>query len=206
MVKVKICGIKTVEDALWAARCGADALGLNFVRGTPRCIEPDIAQKICHALPPFVAKVGVFVNPDPVEIQSITDSCRLDYVQLHGDETPDFCNEINYVDVIKAFRVCKTVDLSIMKEYTNICAYLLDARVEGMMGGTGRRINPELARKAAQYGPVILAGGLNPENVAEAVNIAAPFAVDAASGVENAPGMKSKTMVKQFINNAKFLE
>ncbi len=202
MVKVKICGITTQRDALWAARCGADALGFNFVPGTPRYISPRRARDICRDLPPFLCSVGVFANEEREIIDGTADLCRLHCVQLHGDESPGFCAGIRNAQVIKAFRVSGIEDLEQLPRYDG-CSYLLDARVEGKLGGTGRRIDPAIAAEARRYGPVILAGGLTPYNVEEAVQTARPYAVDVAGGVEDAPGRKSDRLVEEFIRRAK---
>lgn len=202
MVKVKICGITRPDDALRASHLGADALGFNFVSGSPRCITPQRALEIRNMIPPFVFTVGVFANEDTAEVERIASYCRLHYVQLHGDESPDACSRVRNAGVIKAFRVACASDLQQMEGY-RVSAFLLDAKVEGMLGGTGRRIEPALAREAAGYGPVILAGGLTPANVAEAIEAACPYAVDVAGGVEEAPGVKSGELVAEFIRNAR---
>ncbi len=202
MVKVKICGITNARDACAAASCGADALGFNFVKGTPRYIEPEQLRAMGKRLPPLVFRVGVFANERAEVINYIANICRLHYVQLHGDEPPDFCAEITAADIIKALRVSSEKDLARLSEY-KVCAFLLDAKVKGKLGGTGKTISPQIAKKARKYGPIILAGGLNPDNVAGAIKVAQPIAVDAASGVEESPRIKSHPLMAEFISNAK---
>jgi phosphoribosylanthranilate isomerase len=205
MAKVKICGVKTVRDALWAARCGADALGFNFVPGTPRCCDPERVRPIVMELPPFVSAVGVFANARPDRVREIAEQCGLDYVQLHGRESAAECSHLSDLHVIKAFRVRTEKDLRQLQRY-NVEAFLLDAYVKGKLGGTGQSFRWEIAQGARRWGQVILAGGLTPDNVAEAIREARPYAVDVASGVEEEPGRKDKEMVKNFIRSAKSVD
>ncbi len=205
MVKVKICGITNVHDALWAARSGADALGFNFVPATVRYVEPHMARAIIMELPPFVAKVGVFLNAEPEGIEEIMDLCGLDYAQLHGRETPAQCARLKGRKLIKAFRIRTEEDLRALERY-RVDAYLLDTYVKGKPGGTGESFEWRIARRALRYGLIILAGGLRPENVVKAIAAARPYAVDVASGVEEEPGMKSKELVEAFIRNAKSVD
>ncbi len=202
MVRVKICGITNLHDARWSAKCGADAIGFNFVPGSPRYVSPETASQIRSEIPPFLCTVGVFANEKREGIEEVATLCRLHCVQLHGDESPELCRKISAAEVIKAFRISDAGDLKALGGY-EVDAYLLDAKVEGMLGGTGRRIEPSLAREASRYGPIILAGGLTPGNVAEAVRCARPVAVDAAGGIEKSPGVKSDKLVEEFIRNAK---
>jgi len=204
MVRVKICGITDVKDARLAARLGADALGFNFVPGSPRYIHPARAKAIIAALPPFVASVGVFANEDPDRIIEIARLCNLDAVQLHGEETPAAVERVRGIRRIKAIRVRNARDVARCRRY-RVDAYLLDAYVPGVRGGTGKSFNWELARQAEEFGPVILAGGLTPENVETAVRIARPYAVDTASGVEVEPGVKDKNLLAEFIWRVKSL-
>ncbi len=205
MVKVKICGITTIEDALQAVEAGADALGFVFYDKSPRCIAPEKAAEIVKALPPFVLAVGLFVNADIVFLNETADYCRLDIVQLHGDETPDFCSMVKR-RVVKVFRIRDAQSLAPMKDY-RVAGYLLDAYSPQVYGGTGSTFNWEIARNARKNGPIILAGGLTPDNVREAVETVGPYAVDVSSGVEAAPGRKDPVKVRKFVQNAKgFLE
>lgn len=203
MVKVKICGITCIDDALHACACGADALGLVFYANSPRCVSPQLAREIVAALPPFVTTVGLFVNEAPQRVRAIADSCGLDVIQLHGDEAPAAC-DFAPRRVIKALRVKDTASLAGQAEYQT-SALLLDAFVPGAYGGTGETFNWELAAVVARQRPVILAGGLTPENVAAAVQSVRPYAVDVSSGVEAAPGKKDATKVADFIRKAKGL-
>jgi phosphoribosylanthranilate isomerase len=200
--RVKICGITSVQDALHAVRCGADALGLVFYPKSPRCLTRQQAREIVAALPPFVVPVGLFVNCPAAEIGDIAAGCGFDTVQLHGEETPDDCR-LGPLRVIKALRVKDRASLAAIDDY-QVSALLLDAWVPGTYGGTGQTFNWQLAASAARRHRIVLAGGLSPANVAEAVNIVRPYAVDVSSGVERAPGQKDPELVAAFIRNAKY--
>lgn len=206
MVKVKICGITSYEDASVAVEAGADALGFVFFDRSPRFINPVRAAGIIAKLPPFIQTVGLFVNEEPAQVNWTADYCGLDIVQLHGDETPEDCLEVKR-RVIKAFRIQKIVSIAPLEKYQDyqVSAYLLDAWSPDAYGGTGRTFNWELAQSARQYGQVILAGGLTPENVAEAIRVVNPYGVDVSSGVESAPGKKDAETVRAFIRAAKGL-
>ncbi len=203
MTKIKICGITNIDDALWAAKCGADALGFVFAK-SPRSISAARVKKIIAALPPFITKVGVFVNENASTVNSIAQYCGLDRVQLHGDESPEFCKKIKY-PVIKAFRIKSEKDLKAIRKYKGISAVLLDTFSNESFGGTGKRFDWALAVKAKSYfrGPLILSGGLKPENLKEAVARVSPYAVDMSSGVEKAPGKKDGKKVKKAVEIVK---
>jgi phosphoribosylanthranilate isomerase len=201
MVRVKICGITSVEDALQAVQAGADALGFVFYERSPRNLDPLRAAKIISNLPPFVQTVGLFVNADAGFVNDTADRCRLDLVQLHGDEPPEYCEQVRR-RVIKAFRVRDASSLAPVRDY-RVAGILLDAYSPGAFGGTGLSFNWELAGIAKKFGPVILAGGLAPDNVREAVERVAPYAVDVSSGVESSPGKKDPEKVREFIKRAK---
>lgn len=201
MVKVKICGITNLDDALVAVAAGADALGFVFYDKSPRFINPVKAAEIILRLPPFVQTVGLFVNEETEQINWTVDYCGIDVVQLHGNETPDDCLEIKR-RVIKAFRIQNNISIDPLNKY-QVSGYLLDAWSPDAYGGTGRTFNWELAEAAKQYGPVILAGGLIPENVAEAIKVVNPYAVDVSSGVESSLGKKDPQKVRAFIRVAK---
>lgn len=201
MVRVKICGITTVEDAAVAVEAGADALGFVFYDKSPRCVNPITAAQIIKTLPPFVQSVGLFVNEESGKINWTADFCGLDLLQLHGDETPEDCIELNR-RVIKACRVQNRSSIETLARFS-VAGYLLDAWSADAYGGTGQVFNWELAAAARQYGPIILAGGLAPENVAAAVSQVQPYAVDVSSGVESAPGRKDHDKVREFIKLAK---
>lgn len=198
---VKICGITNIEDALAAAHSGADALGFNFYQKSLRYVDPQRAGNIIRELPPFVTAVGLFVNEDPGRVEDISGMCGLDILQFHGDETPDYCAGFSR-RVIKAFRIRSREDVDYLRAY-RVSACLLDAYSEGAYGGTGRTFNWGLAAEAKGMGRVMLAGGLTPDNVAEAVAAVGPYAVDVASGVESVPGKKDRRMVEEFIRRAK---
>ncbi len=201
MVRVKICGITTVEDALLAVEAGADAIGLVFHDKSPRYIFPEQAAAVVRALPPFVQAVGLFVNAELDFVNASADLCRLDLVQLHGDETPDFCDKVNR-RVLKAFRIKDITSLDPIRSY-RIAGHLLDAYSPKAYGGTGKTFNWEIAKAAKIYGPVVLAGGLTPDNVRKAVESVAPYAVDVSGGVESAPGKKDPEKVREFVRRAK---
>jgi phosphoribosylanthranilate isomerase len=199
---VKICGITNAPDALAAAASGADALGLMFYEGSPRHITVKAAAEIARQLPPFVIKVGVFVNaPEDAVLRAIGE-CGLNILQFHGDETPEYCG-LFPVMTIKAFRVRDRESLKALADYQTD-AFLLDAHTLGKLGGTGATFNWDLAIEARKLGrPIFLAGGLTPENVAEAVRRVQPYAVDVSSGVEFSPGKKDHQKVAAFIKAAK---
>ncbi|MEJ2696468.1 MAG: phosphoribosylanthranilate isomerase [Candidatus Sulfobium sp.] len=202
MVKVKICGITNLEDAGAAVGYGADALGFVFYRNSPRFISPEKASSIIRSLPSFVVSVGVFVNETPENIQSILSSTGLDVIQLHGEETPDMCAFSRRV--VKAIRVKSLESLSPLEGFRNlVSAFLLDTYTPDSLGGTGRIFNWDIAVEAKQFGRVILAGGLTPENVAAAVGRVRPYAVDVSSGIEHRKGKKDHEKMKRFIENAK---
>ncbi|NOZ23786.1 MAG: phosphoribosylanthranilate isomerase [Planctomycetes bacterium] len=198
MVRVKICGITNPTDARLAVRYGAHALGFNFSTG-PRIITKDRARAIVASLPPFVTPVGLFVNETVRTVWSICDACGIDTVQLHGDERPTYIGDLRPLKIIKAFRIDKRSDLKPLSRY-DVDGYLLDARVPGQRGGTGKTFDWTIAADAHRYGPIILAGGLNPDNVAGAIRIARPFAVDVCSGVEAGPGQKDKAKLVSFLS------
>jgi len=200
MVKVKICGITCLADALAAAQAGADALGFMFYERSARAITLSRAIEIIRELPPFIVKVGVFVNPSAEEVRRAAE--WLDVVQLHGAESPEFCSTVPR-PVLKAIRVRDESSLETIRTFA-VSGILLDAYVEGQLGGTGARFNWDLAVRAkALSRPIVLAGGLTPENVGEAVQRVSPYGVDVSSGVESAPGRKDIAKLAQFIARAK---
>jgi phosphoribosylanthranilate isomerase len=201
MVRVKICGITTLDDARMVVEAGADALGFIFYDKSPRNINPVAAANIIAKLPPFIQTVGLFVNENIEQVNWTADYCGLDIVQLHGAETPEDCLEVNR-RVIKVFRMQNIVSIEPMKKY-QVSGYLLDAWSPDAFGGTGRTFNWEVAAAARQYGRIILAGGLTPDNVVEALQVVQPYAVDVSTGVESSPGKKDGSKVKAFIKRAK---
>jgi len=200
-MRVKICGITNIEDAHAAVEYGADALGFVFAK-SPRQVTKGQARDIIEKLPPFVSPVGVFVDEKVDKIKEICDFCGIHTVQLHGNESPLYLNDLKGYKIIKAFRVKEEDDLKQLANYKPH-AFLLDSYVEGTMGGTGVPFKLEIARQAHKYGAIILSGGLTPENVREAIRVVKPYAVDVSSGVESSPGKKDKLLAKRFIANAK---
>jgi len=201
-VKVKICGITNVSDALTAAEAGADMVGLMFYEGSPRHISLDAAKEITSQLNPFVVKVGVFVNPPEELVLRVIGECGVTLLQFHGNETPEFCTRFGVMSM-KAFRVRDAESLRVMTAYSTD-AWLLDAYSAGKLGGTGAIFNWDLALEAKKSGkPIFLAGGLTPKNVAEAVRQVLPFGVDVSSGVESSPGKKDPAKVRTFVTAAK---
>ena len=202
MTRIKICGITNIDDALMSIDAGADALGFNFVPDTPRYLkDTKAAAKIIDQLPPFITTVGLFVNADPELIQAIADECHLDMLQLHGDESPQFCRGLNR-RILKAVRVKGKPSFAHLSNY-RVSGYLLDTYVKGALGGTGVAFDWRLAVNAKQYGRIILAGGLDPDNVRSAVEQVRPYGVDVSSRVEASPGRKDPVKVGSFIRNVK---
>lgn len=204
MTRVKICGITNLEDALLAADGGADAIGFVFAP-SPRRLPEDQAASIREKLPPFVSVVGIFVDPEPRRAKEVFDRVGLDFVQLYGGDEGGFLEEsgLSPRKLIRSVSIGSEADLEAIRE-TSAGFILLDTKVEGKAGGTGKTFDWGIASRAAAYGrPIILSGGLNPENVAEAIRVAAPQAVDVSSGVESSPGKKDPDKVREFIRRAK---
>jgi phosphoribosylanthranilate isomerase len=201
-VKVKICGITNVPDALTAVEAGADMIGLMFYESSPRCVSLATASAIVGDLPLSVVRVGVFVNPTAAFVAEAIARCGLSLLQFHGDEPPEFCTRFGLMSM-KAFRIRDAASLQALSAY-GTDAWLLDAFAPGQRGGTGETFNWDLAVAAGRLGrPVFLAGGLTPDNVAEAVRRVRPFGVDVSSGVESAPGRKDAAKVRAFLAAAK---
>ncbi len=197
MIKIKICGITNLEDALAAVDFGADALGFNFYRKSPRYVEPQKAAEIIGQLPPFVVPIGIFVNEKEDRIRDIVSLACIQGIQLHGDETPEFCQRFGS-RVIKAFQVKNKESLRRMSHY-RVSGYLLDSYKEGVRGGTGATFDWHLAVVAKTFGRIILAGGLTPENVIEAIRLVQPYGVDVCGGIEREKGLKDHGLMKRFI-------
>lgn len=190
-VKVKICGITSWTDARRAAEAGADFLGFNFYRKSPRYVAPGRARKIVHRLPKRVAAVGVFVNEREKTILRIARAVGLDYVQLHGEETPESASRLaRFFPVIKAARVGNGFRPAQLAKFRSVRAVLLDGFKPGRHGGTGKTFDWKIARRVGSYRRTFVAGGLASENVARAIQVARPYAVDVCSGVESRPGKK----------------
>ncbi|MHC4661950.1 MAG: phosphoribosylanthranilate isomerase [Planctomycetota bacterium] len=197
---VKICGLTRLEDALAAGDAGADMLGFVFAE-SPRRIRPEDAALIIRELPEHVSKVGVFVDEEVRTITEIIRACRLDLVQLHGSETPEYAENLP-VSFIKAFRLKDESVLNAIRSFSTQVS-LVDSYDRQFNGGTGRKADWLIARKASMLGKIILAGGLTPENVAHAIREVRPYGVDVSSGVESAPGAKSHEKIRAFIAEAK---
>lgn len=195
-VKLKVCGITSIEDALAAIECGAEYLGFNFHPPSPRYIEPRAARLIAERLPAGIVTVGIFVNvPEPARVLGILDEAGVSMAQLHGDESPDYCREVGPGRVIKAVRPAPGAGPDGLMDYP-AAALLLDAFDKNLYGGTGKTADWELAARIAARRRLFLAGGLSPENLAEAVARVRPFAVDVNSGVEISPGRKDHARLR----------
>jgi phosphoribosylanthranilate isomerase len=200
--RVKICGLTSADDALAAVEAGADAVGFVLYKESPRCIPVEQAQEIIRQLPPFVTTVGLFVNQPTHWVRVMADRCGVDAFQFQGDETPDYCEGFGQ-RAIKAIRVRDRTSLNRMGEY-KVRAFVLDAYREGEYGGTGHTFDWDLAVDAKDHGRIILAGGLTPENVVEAIRRVRPFAVDVSSGVEGSiRGVKDHGKIRAFIQAAR---
>jgi phosphoribosylanthranilate isomerase len=199
--RVKICGITRIEDALLAAKLGADAIGLVFYAPSPRAVHIAQAREIVQALPPFVTSVGLFVNAEVAEVQETLQAVPLDLLQFHGEESPEYCAQFNR-PYIKAIRMQASTDLAqLAQEYATAQALLLDTYVAGVQGGTGIAFNwQQVPREFSK--PLILAGGLNPENVQAAISQVRPYAVDVSGGVEASKGIKDPEKLIAFMRGA----
>lgn len=198
-LRIKICGITNLEDALLAVELGADALGFVFAP-SPRQVDPEHAAAIIRELPPFVTTVGLVVDQAPLPL---LEQCPVDVIQFHGAETPEQVAQLGR-RAIKAFRIRSEEDLAVLPQYDAAAAFLLDAYVPGIMGGTGRQFPWRLALEARDLGkPVIVAGGLTPDNVELCIRTTAPYGVDVSSGVEASPGRKDPEKLRTFIANAR---
>ncbi len=203
MIRVKICGITRIADALEAVGSGADAIGLVFAKSS-RKISVEKARAISDAVGPWVATVGVFVNEKPSQILKVAARCKLSAVQLHGDETPSQVKALKRAPfkVIKAFRVDEKFDFGRMTDFS-ADAFLLDAYVAGQYGGTGKVFNWGLLKKQKITKPWIVSGGLRPDNIAQLLKICEPYGVDVSGGVEKSAGIKDKLLIRKFIENVK---
>ncbi len=196
--RTKICGITRLEDAKASVRAGCDALGFVFYKESPRYIALDAFKVIVKELPPFVTKTGLFVNADPAEIEEAIQSGLVNVLQFHGDETPDFCRQFNF-PYIKAVAVSSSVDLiQYAKDFHDAEALLLDAYHEHLKGGTGQTFDWNLIPQSLSK-PIVLAGGLNVDNVKEAIKKVKPYAVDVSGGVEESKGIKNSLKIQAFI-------
>lgn len=200
--KVKICGITNLEDAAAAVEAGADALGFNFYRKSPRFIDPSAAKQIIATLPPLVTPVGIFVNEDVASVRSIMDRCGLGLAQLHGDESAAYCEELAR-PAMKAFRLKDRGSFLGLAEFcgrAGVRGLVIDAFSDKEYGGTGQVVDWSLAAEAAKVAIVLLAGGLTPENVGQAIQAVHPYGVDVSSGVESSPGKKDHAKLRAFFD------
>lgn len=202
--RVKICGLTHQDDVRATLDAGADALGFVFAQGSKRQVSVEQAARLCAMLPPFVSKVGLFVDADPAAVEATIHACRLDTVQFHGAESPEYCASfLSKAKVIKAFRVQDPKSTLQEAARFRVDAILLDAFVPGQAGGTGATFDWNIARQVVQHGyPTILAGGLDASNAARAIAEVAPYALDVSSGVESSPGRKDPKKVAAFIHAA----
>jgi len=203
MVKVKICGITNLEDALKSADAGCDALGFVFYKKSPRYITPEKASKIMRHLPPHIIKIGVFVDAQEKTIRRIAKLCHLDMLQFHGRESPAFCARFSDHKIIKAFRVKKKIEVKDILKYKTL-AYLFDTFIKSKRGGTGKKFNWKLLGYLGDIkSPIFLSGGLTVKNIKEAIGVVRPHWVDVSSSVEIMAGKKDHKKVKEFIEAVK---
>ncbi len=206
MTRIKICGITNKKDALDAAALGVDILGFVFYAKSKRYVEPRTVGDIANELPPYIGKVGVFVNEAKDKVLQIAEDTALDILQFHGDETPDYCDGFrDKYKVIKAFRLKDKKGLKKINDY-DTDFILLDTYKTDSVGGTGETFDWGILKDFEILKPVILSGGLNPSNVAKAIKEIAPYGVDVSTGVEDAPGKKDLKLMKKFVENVRKLD
>ena len=198
-MKVKVCGITNKEDALKAIDLGAHAIGFIFYKKSPRYVSPFKVHKIIEALPPFVEPVGVFVNQNEGAVKDIMNFCGLKTIQLHGDETPIYCQRLRKFKVIKAFRINEGFEWGKILSFKTVASYLFDTYQDDQYGGSGKSFNWELLKTQEFDKPYILSGGLNAQNILQAVKLK-PYALDVSSGVEDSPGKKSEKKLVEFFS------
>ena len=210
-IRIKICGMTRIADAEAAVAAGVDALGFIFHRQSRRNIDPERARAIIEQLPPFIDTVGVFVDKKRREVEEIIDYCRLAYAQLHGRETPKYCERLVRFgapcQVIKAFRVTPELAPEDIRPYdAHVRGYLLDTYHKQMVGGTGKTFDWNLIERLKLNRPLLLAGGLNPDNISAALKAVRPYAVDVNSGLETAPGIKDHALIKALVGRVRAFE
>jgi len=198
MTEIKICGITSLDDASFAAECGADALGFNFYSKSPRYVAPERAKEIIEKIPERITKVGVFVNHDALEVKKIVGYCGLNLIQFHGDESPEYCYQFPRLRLIKALSPRREADLRTLRTYP-VRAILVDAYDPLRYGGTGKSSDWGIAIKVKKTHLLIIAGGLRADNIREAIEIVSPHAVDINSGVESSPGRKDPEKVSKIV-------
>lgn len=200
-MRVKICGITNIDDAMKAAYAGADALGFIFYKQSPRFVSPSKVKRIVEALPPFVTPVGVFVDAKEGAVKEICNFTGIRTLQLHGIEEPSYCRRLKQFRIIKAFRISSGFNFEVLKAF-NVQAYLFDTFDENVQGGTGKVFNWKLLEPQKFSKPFILSGGLNAQNVIEALQMLKPYAVDVSSSVEKSAGLKDSSLIRAFIQSA----
>ncbi|MDD5428010.1 MAG: phosphoribosylanthranilate isomerase [Candidatus Omnitrophica bacterium] len=206
MTKIKICGVTNKVDAITASGLGVDMLGFVLYNKSKRYVDPSEVEDIINELSPKVSKVGVFVNEDKNNVIKIAEDALLDTLQFHGDETPEYCSYFRpKYKVIKAFRLKTKADLKKVNDY-DVDYYLFDTYQSDCIGGTGKRFDWTMLKDFELLKPVILSGGLDPDNVKHAIKEVSPFAVDVSSGVESAPGKKDAKLLKKFVENVRKAE
>ena len=198
---IKICGITNFQDAITISETGVDALGFVFYSGSKRYISPDKANEIIKELPPFINTVGLFVNEKRENVIDILHKCPVDILQFHGDESPEYCSRFNK-RIIKAFRVKNDFSNNVFNSYS-VNAFLLDGFTQGEYGGTGVSFDWDIALMSKKFGRIIIAGGLNPENIESALRKINPYGIDVSSGVEIEPGKKNINKVKEIVKICK---
>ena len=203
MTKIKICGITNKIDAVEAAKLGVDMLGFVFYRKSKRAVEPRTVRDIVNELPDSILKVGVFVDEDPERVAEIAQDCSLDILQFHGDETKEYCAGFkDDYKVIKAFRIKDRGSLKGINDF-DVDFYMLDTYSAGSKGGSGKSFDWKLIEGFELLRPVILSGGLTPDNVTKAIQNVVPYGVDVSSGVEKEPGKKDLELMKRFVENVR---
>jgi phosphoribosylanthranilate isomerase len=203
MTKIKICGITNKRDAIAVAELMPDMMGFVFYNGSKRYVEPKTVRDIVNELPPFIAKVGVFVDMEKSKVIEIAEECSLDMLQFHGDETPGYCADLkDPYKIIKAFRIKDAGSLKGINDY-DIDFYMLDSYSSKEKGGTGEIFNWKIIDNFEFLRPVILSGGLTPDNVRDAIEKVSPYGVDVSSGVEMSPGKKDILLMKKFVENVR---
>jgi phosphoribosylanthranilate isomerase len=203
MVRIKICGITNKQDAIEASSLGADMLGFILYKNSKRHIEPKKIMDVLNEVPDTIAKVGVFVDENAKKVIEIAQDCSLDMLQFHGKESPEYCAQFkDSYKIIKAFRIQDKKSLESINNY-DVDYYLLDTHVDGLKGGTGKTFDWKLIEGYELLRPVILSGGLTPENVGSAIQNVAPYGVDVSSGVEALPGKKDLKLMKEFVDNVR---
>jgi phosphoribosylanthranilate isomerase len=203
MVKIKICGITNKRDAIAAAELRPDMIGFVFYSGSKRYVEPRLVRDIANELPSFISKVGVFVDMDKNRVIEIARECALDMLQFHGDETPDYCADLKKsYKVMKAFRIKDSGSLKGINDY-DVNFYMLDSYSEKSKGGTGENFDWNIVESFEFLKPVMLSGGLKPDNVRDAIEKLSPYGVDVSSGVESSPGKKEIDFMKKFVENVR---